>query len=105
MRAVSEIVAELVRGVGEGRDVNLNTLKSEVSLCHPVCCGCGWKAGGQQYAGAVQAGRRNGLSKLPKLVEIINAVPEEHRATLLPQCVWALWSGTSQLYEERVGSV
>ena len=38
-------------------------------------------------AGAVQAGRRHGLSKLPKLVEIINAVPEEHRATLLPQCV------------------
>ena len=46
VRAVSEIVAELVKGVGEGRDVNLNTLKSEVSLCHPGCCGCSWKAGG-----------------------------------------------------------
>lgn len=27
------------------------------------------------------------LDKPPKLVEIIAAVPEEHRATLLPQCV------------------
>ena len=30
VRAISEIVAELLRGVGEGWDVNLNTLKSEV---------------------------------------------------------------------------
>lgn len=33
-----------------------------------------------------QAARKHGLAKLPKLVEIINAVPEEHRAMLLPQC-------------------
>jgi histone acetyltransferase (RNA polymerase elongator complex component) len=46
--------------VREGRDVDLNTLKSE-------------------------AGRRYSLTRAPKLVEIIAAVPEEHRAVLLPQ--------------------
>jgi elongator complex protein 3 len=48
------------QGVREGRDVDLNALKSE-------------------------AGRRYSLVRSPKLVEIIAAVPEEHRAVLLPQ--------------------
>jgi len=30
VRAITEIVAELQRGVKEGRDVNLNTIKRDV---------------------------------------------------------------------------
>lgn len=33
----------------------------------------------------VQVARKYGLARAPKLVEMIAAVPEEHRATLLPQ--------------------
>jgi len=33
----------------------------------------------------LQIGTKYMLDKAPKLVEIIAAVPEEHRATLLPQ--------------------
>ena len=58
VRAISEIVAELVKGVGEGRDVNLNSLKSEVRLCSTCLCfvcvcvcvfksGCTWRAEGR----------------------------------------------------------
>jgi elongator complex protein 3 len=50
----------LLQGVRDGKDVDLNALKSE-------------------------AGRRYSLTRSPKLVEIIAAVPEEHRAVLLPQ--------------------
>lgn len=60
VRAIAEVVSALIRGVRDGRDVNLNALKMEVS-------------------------RRYGLSRAPKLVEIIAAVPEEHKASLLPQ--------------------
>ena len=35
--------------------------------------------------GAPQAALRYGLARAPKLVEIIAAVPEEHKATLVPQ--------------------
>ena len=33
VRAITEIVAELQRGVKEGRDVNLNTIKRDVCCC------------------------------------------------------------------------
>ncbi|DBB16531.1 TPA: Elongator subunit, variant 2 [Trebouxia sp. C0006] len=60
VKAIAEIVSELVAGVKEGRDVDLNNVKREASL---------------KYC----------LAKAPKLVDVIAAVPEEHRATLLPQ--------------------
>ncbi|WIA11090.1 hypothetical protein OEZ85_011236 [Tetradesmus obliquus] len=60
VRAVAEVVNGLIAGVKEGKDVDLNQLKTEVS-------------------------RKYGLSRAPKLVEMIAAVPEEHRALLLPQ--------------------
>ena len=60
MRAVSEIVAALVAGVKSGQDVDLNEIKR-------------------------QAGLKYALNRAPKLVEIIAALPEEHRAELLPQ--------------------
>lgn len=60
VKAIAEIVGELVAGVKEGRDVDLNHVKREASL---------------KYC----------LAKAPKLVDVIAAVPEEHRAVLLPQ--------------------
>lgn len=33
VRAITEIVAELQRGVKEGRDVNLNAIKRDVCCC------------------------------------------------------------------------
>lgn len=60
VRAVSEIVDALVSAVQAGRDVNLNALKA-------------------------QASRKYGLAKPPKLVEIIAAVPEEQKNSLLPR--------------------
>jgi len=60
IKAISDIVAALVRGVQDGCDVNLNALKSEVS-------------------------RKYQLARSPKLVEIIAALPAEHKAVLLPQ--------------------
>eukprot|EP00879_Flechtneria_rotunda_P016079 GHRR01016820.1.p1 GENE.GHRR01016820.1~~GHRR01016820.1.p1 ORF type:complete len:267 (+),score=62.01 GHRR01016820.1:276-1076(+) len=60
VRAVADVVNSLIQAVKEGHDVDLNQLKTEVS-------------------------RKYGLSRAPKLVEMIAAVPEEHRAMLLPQ--------------------
>lgn len=60
VRAIAEIVGALVQGVRNGEDVDLNAIKREAAL---------------KFA----------LTKSPKLVEIIAAVPEEHRAVLLPQ--------------------
>lgn len=60
VRAIAEIVGALVGGVKRGEDVDLNAVKREVQL---------------KYR----------MSKAPKLVEIIAALPEEHKATLLPQ--------------------
>eukprot|EP00877_Chromochloris_zofingiensis_P012826 jgi/Chrzof1/7798/Cz02g36320.t1 len=60
VRGIAEIVNVLIQGVKDGKDVDLNQLKTEVS-------------------------RKYGLSRAPKLVEIIAAVPEEHRTVLLPQ--------------------
>ncbi|KAL6758970.1 hypothetical protein V8C86DRAFT_2585635 [Haematococcus lacustris] len=60
VRAVADTVAALIQGVREGRDIDLNALKCDIS-------------------------RKYGIDRAPKLVEIIAAVPEEHRAALLPQ--------------------
>lgn len=67
MKAVAEIVDKLVRGVQQGSDVDLNFIKREAT---------------SKYA----------LARAPKLVDIIAAVPEEYKATLLPQCVPPLHS-------------
>mmetsp|Transcript_21835 Transcript_21835/g.37291 ORF Transcript_21835/g.37291 Transcript_21835/m.37291 type:complete len:590 (-) Transcript_21835:666-2435(-) len=60
VRAVAEVVSVLIQCIKDGKDVDLNILKNEVS-------------------------RKYGISRSPKLVEIIAAVPDEHRAALLPQ--------------------
>ncbi|EGF79054.1 hypothetical protein BATDEDRAFT_90184 [Batrachochytrium dendrobatidis JAM81] len=59
-KACSEIVHELVVAVKEGKDVNLNGIKSRIS-------------------------RKYKMHTQPKLVDIIAAIPEQHRATLLPK--------------------
>lgn len=60
VRTCSEIVAELVSAIEAGKDINLNGLKNRAS-------------------------RRNKLQHQPKLVEIIAAIPEQHKAALLPK--------------------
>lgn len=60
VRTCSEIVAELVAAAEAGKDVNLNGIKN-------------------------RAARRNKLQNQPKLVEIIAAIPEQHKAALLPK--------------------
>ncbi len=60
VRAIADIVNALVAGVKRGEDVDLNALKREACF---------------KYA----------LTRSPKLVEIIAALPEEHKAALLPQ--------------------
>ncbi|KAL2917356.1 Elongator subunit [Polyrhizophydium stewartii] len=60
VKACSEIVSELVAAVRDGKDVNLNGVKARIS-------------------------RKHKMSTQPKLVDIIAAIPEEHRATLLPK--------------------
>ncbi|PSC75785.1 Elongator complex 3 [Micractinium conductrix] len=60
MRAIADIVAALVGGVRSGEDVDLNQVKRGIQI---------------KYA----------LDRAPKLVEIIAALPEEHKAALLPQ--------------------
>eukprot|EP00898_Chlorokybus_atmophyticus_P002163 jgi/Chlat1/2948/Chrsp2S04682 len=58
--AIGEVVAALVAGVKDNRDVDLNAVKS---------------AAAKKYA----------LARAPKLVEIIAAVPEEYKPQLLPR--------------------
>ncbi|KAK9806799.1 hypothetical protein WJX72_003067 [[Myrmecia] bisecta] len=60
VKAIAEIVVQLVQGVQTGHDVDLNSIKR-------------------------QAATKYRLARAPKLVEIIAAVPDEHRAILLPQ--------------------
>ncbi|KAI8647133.1 elongator complex protein 3 [Parasitella parasitica] len=60
VRTCSEIVAELVAAVEAGKNVNLNAVKNRAS-------------------------RNNKLQHQPKLVEIIAAIPEQHKAALLPK--------------------
>uniref|UniRef100_A0A915PRU9 Elongator complex protein 3 n=1 Tax=Setaria digitata TaxID=48799 RepID=A0A915PRU9_9BILA len=59
-RAVNEIIARLVEAHQEGKDVDLNRLKSKVSASYS-------------------------LTHQPKLVDIIAAVPAEHRNWLVPK--------------------
>ena len=66
VKAVSEIVSQLIHGVQGGADVDLNAIKREVTA---------------KYA----------LQRAPKLVEIIAAVPEEWKATLLPRYTLVRW--------------
>ena len=60
VRAVAEIVQALINGIREGKDIDLNSHKTSTA---------------SKYI----------LSRAPKLVEIIAAVPEEYRGILLPQ--------------------
>ena len=60
VRAIAEIVGALVAGVRRGEDVDLNAVKRAAQIKYSV-------------------------DKGPKLVEIIAALPEEHKAVLLPQ--------------------
>lgn len=57
---VSEIVKELVQAHEDGKDVNLNRIKSRISS-------------------------KYGLSSQPRLVDIIAAVPQQHKKILLPK--------------------
>lgn len=60
VRAIAEIVAAMIDGCRAGEDVDLNALKS-------AAC------------------RKYGLSRAPKLVEMIAAVPDSERDALLPR--------------------
>ncbi len=60
VKACAEIVSELVVALNEGKDVNLNGLKQRVASKHKM---------------------RN----TPRLVDIIAAIPEQHKADLLPR--------------------
>ena len=82
MKALSEIVAALVHGVRQGSTVSLNTIKREVRASPTRSAAVKM---GPADAGLVQVSIKYSLAKAPKLVEIITAVPEEHRAALLPQ--------------------
>ena len=60
MRAIADVVRTMIDAVRDGKVINLNSAKNE-------------------------AARRYGLKRSPKLVELIGAVPDEHRDALLPQ--------------------
>lgn len=60
LAALNEIVAVLISACNSGQQVNLTRLKSEIASKHR-------------------------LSNIPKLVDIISAIPESYREVLLPQ--------------------
>jgi elongator complex protein 3 len=60
IQAIAEIVSSMVEGCKKGESVDLNALKS--SAC-----------------------RKYGLSRAPKLVEMIAALPESEKALVLPK--------------------
>ena len=60
VRAIADVVRTMIDAVRDGKVINLNSTKNE-------------------------AARRYGLKRSPKLVELIGAVPDEHRDALLPQ--------------------
>ena len=60
VRATGEVVAAMIEAVREGKVINLNAVKNA-------------------------AARKHGLKRNLKLVELIQAVPDEHRGALLPQ--------------------
>lgn len=59
VKAITEIIKTLIRCYEEKKPVNLSKLNKEIS---------------SKYS----------LSKIPKLVDIISGIPEEHKATLMP---------------------
>lgn len=65
LRCIGEIVDAMVQGCRKGESVDLNALKSE-------------------------ACKRYGLSRAPKLVELIAALPESEREMVLPRCYEAM---------------
>lgn len=78
--AISDIIQELVKAQEEGRDVNLNKTKAQISS-------------------------KYGLPNTPKLVDIIAAVPLELRKTLVPKLKAKpirTASGVSQLQYNRL---
>lgn len=128
VKAIAEVVNGLIQAVQEGRDVDLNALKTEVRACLCDRVPCSFAAAVAAVVASVclrhfitsthssrlhkqqhsrtsnqlhshlhtrstprtitktkQISRKYGLPRAPKLVEMIAAVPEEHRATLLPQ--------------------
>lgn len=60
VRCIAEIVGAMIQGCRKGENVDLNALKSD-------------------------ACRRYGLSRAPKLVELIAALPESERDMVLPR--------------------
>lgn len=60
MKTVAEVISLLIKAHETGQDVNLNKLKTQISS-------------------------KYGLSSQPRLVDIIAAVPPEHKKTLLPK--------------------
>ncbi|XP_018017437.1 elongator complex protein 3 [Hyalella azteca] len=60
VQVIGEIVAKLLKSVQEGKDVDLNKLKNGVAS-------------------------RHGVPSAPRLVDIIAAVPAQHKALLLPK--------------------
>ena len=58
--AIGDIIQELIKAHEDGRDLNLNKIKSQISS-------------------------KYGLSSTPKLVDIIAAVPVHMRKTLVPK--------------------
>lgn len=65
VRCIAEIVGAMIQGCRKGENVDLNALKSD-------------------------ACRRYGLSRAPKLVELIAALPESERDMVLPRYFAAL---------------
>ena len=58
--AIADIIQELIKANEEGRDINLNKVKSQISS-------------------------KYGLASSPKLVDIIAAVPSNYRKILVPK--------------------
>mmetsp|Transcript_45203 Transcript_45203/g.51940 ORF Transcript_45203/g.51940 Transcript_45203/m.51940 type:complete len:551 (-) Transcript_45203:106-1758(-) len=59
IKTITEIINALIKSYDKGEQINLTRLKNTFS-------------------------RKNGLSRMPKLVDIIAGVPESHKAKLLP---------------------
>jgi hypothetical protein len=60
VKTVSDIVGELLKAHNDGKSVDLSKLKQK-------------------------CGKRNGLAAIPQTRDIIAAIPENHKAALLPQ--------------------
>jgi elongator complex protein 3 len=60
LKACSEIVAELIVGIKQKKEINLNALKARI-------------------------GKKYHMPNQPRLVDIIAAIPEEYKADLLPR--------------------